>query len=108
MYLLIGTKIGIKTIIWSIKVLFFVVHNFINIMWISRIIVYVSVSCIFITCLYSQSDIVEWSELSVDDDNLAALFEQYEELSEIAESPFNFNTLTKEQLEQLLSFPDFG
>ena len=101
MYLLIGTKIGIKTIIWSIKVLFFVVHNFINIMWISRIIVYVSVSCIFITCLYSQSDIVEWSELSVDDENLAALFEQYEELSEIAENPFNFNTLTKEQLEQL-------
>ena len=44
-------------------------------------------SYVFITCLYSQSDIVEWSELSVDDENLAALFEQYEELSEIAENP---------------------
>lgn len=101
MYLLISTKIGIKTIIWSINVLFFIVYKFINTMWISRLIVYISMSCVFITCLYSQSDIVEWSELSVDDENLAALFEQYEELSEIAENPFNFNTLTKEQLEQL-------
>ena len=70
-------------------------------MWISRLVIYISMSYAFITCLYSQSDIIEWNELSVDDENLSALFEQYEELSEIAENPFNFNTLTKEQLEQL-------
>ena len=81
MYLLIDAKIGIKTIIWLIKVLFFVVHNFINTMWISRLLLYISISYVFITCLYSQSDIVEWSEMSVDDENLSSWMEQYEELS---------------------------
>ena len=70
-------------------------------MWKNRLFIYISMSCIFITCLYSQSDIIEWQEMSVDDENIASLFEQYEELAEIAENPFNFNTLTKEQLEQL-------
>ena len=70
-------------------------------MWINRLIIYISMSYIFITCLYSQSDVIEWQEMSVDDENMAMLFEQYEELAEIAENPFNFNTVTKEQLEQL-------
>lgn len=53
------------------------------------------------TSIYSQSDFVEWSELSIEDENISTWMNQYEELSEIAENPFNINTLTKEQLEQL-------
>ena len=50
-------------------------------MWINRLIVYISVYCCFITCLYSQSDIIDWQEMSIDDENIAAWFEQYEEKS---------------------------
>ena len=57
-------------------------------MWKNRLFIYISMSCIFITCLYSQSDIIEWQEMSVDDENIASLFEQYEELAEIASFQF--------------------
>ena len=56
---------------------------------------------LFITCLYSQSVLMDWQENIADDETMYAWQKEYEELSELAENPFNINTITKEQLEQL-------
>ena len=70
-------------------------------MWKKVIYLYISISYVFITCLYSQSELVDWNEMMIDDENLSQWQEQWEELTEIAENPFNINTITKEQLELL-------
>lgn len=61
--------------------------------------------CILSFCicsnLRSQSDWMEWREQAGDEETLAFMQEQYEELAELAEHPFNINAVTKEQLEQL-------
>lgn len=60
------------------------------------------VSVIF-TCLNvcAQSDWMEWEEQIGEKADLSSWEEQYENLSELAEHPFNINTVTKEELEQL-------
>ena len=60
------------------------------------------VSVIF-TCLNvcAQSDWMEWEEQIGEEADLSSWEEQYENLSELAEHPFNINTVTKEELEQL-------
>ena len=60
------------------------------------------VSVIF-TCLNvcAQSAWMEWEEQIGEEADLSSWEEQYENLSELAEHPFNINTITKEQLEQL-------
>ena len=60
------------------------------------------VSVVF-TCLNvcAQSAWMEWEEQIGEEADLSSWEEQYENLSELAEHPFNINTVTKEELEQL-------
>lgn len=60
------------------------------------------VSVIF-TCLNvcAQSAWMEWEEQIGEEADLSSWEEQYENLSELAEHPFNINMVTKEELEQL-------
>lgn len=63
------------------------------------------ICCILKSCfvISIQAQLV-WKNLEVNienDENLSELEQQYEELSELAEHPFNINTITKEELEQL-------
>ena len=61
-------------------------------------------SCLLACCIVNisaQSDWVEWEENTLEVEDLTYWQEKYEELSELAEHPFNINTITKEQLEQL-------
>ena len=59
------------------------------------------IGCYVLTPLYAQSDWLEWNEDITASEELEDWREKYEELSEIAEHPFNINTITKEELEQL-------
>lgn len=68
---------------------------------IRRIVACVSMFCVFAVCSYSQSEWSDWQENITDDESLAGWQEEYQELAELAENPFNINTITKEQLEQL-------
>ncbi len=70
-------------------------------MLINRLISIISILLLLITCSYSQSVLMDWQENIVDEESIKAWQEQYEELSELAENPFNINTITKEQLKQL-------
>ena len=67
----------------------------------------ICVSVVF-TCLNvcAQSAWMEWEEQIGEEADLSSWEEQYENLSELAEHPFNINMVTKEELEQLpfLSF----
>lgn len=66
-----------------------------------RLIACVSMICYAFMPVYSQSDWMEWKGVS-DDENAVSNWEnQYQNLEEIAEHPFNINMITKEQLEQL-------
>lgn len=69
-------------------------------MWKKYISLCVSV---FFTCLNvcAQSSWMEWEEQIGEKANLSSWEELYENLSELAEHPFNINTVTKEELEQL-------
>lgn len=69
-------------------------------MWKKYISLCVSV---FFTCLNvcAQSAWMEWEEQIGEEANLSSWEELYENLSELAEHPFNINTVTKEELEQL-------
>lgn len=69
-------------------------------MLIRTFIVCVLVSYI-VTDLQAQSNWVEWKEDISETEDISNWQEQYEFLSELAEHPFNINTVTKEQLEQL-------
>ena len=51
--------------------------------------------------LQAQSNWIEWKEDVSEAEEMSGWQEQYEFLSELAEHPFNINTITKEQLEQL-------
>lgn len=53
------------------------------------------------TVLSAQSDWIEWNEDISAAEELSGWEEKYEELSELAGYPFNINTVTKEELEQL-------
>ena len=59
------------------------------------------VSVVF-TCLNvcAQSAWMEWEEQIGEEADLSSWEELYENLSELAEHPFNINTVTKEELEQ--------
>lgn len=58
--------------------------------------------CYFvISPVYSQSEWMEWKGVDLDENSLLQWENQYQHLEEIAEHPFNINTITKEQLEQL-------
>lgn len=50
---------------------------------------------------YSQSAWMEWKGTDVDEQSVSQWENQYNDLAELAEHPFNINTITKEQLEQL-------
>ena len=69
-------------------------------MWKKYISLCVSV---FFTCLNvcAQSAWMEWEEQIGEEANLSSWEELYENLSELTEHPFNINTVTKEELEQL-------
>lgn len=54
-----------------------------------------------LTPLHAQTDWLEWNEDISTPEELEGWREKYEELDEIAEHPFNINTITKEELEQL-------
>lgn len=51
--------------------------------------------------LQAQSNWIEWKEDVSEAEEMSGWQEQYEFLCELAEHPFNINTITKEQLEQL-------
>lgn len=57
----------------------------------------------YFTCLNvcAQSAWMEWEEQIGEEADLSSWEEQYENLSELAEHPFNINMVTKEELEQL-------
>ena len=57
--------------------------------------------CCICSNLYPQSAWMEWKEQVDGEESITFMQEQYEELSELAEHPFNINTATKEQLEML-------
>ncbi len=50
---------------------------------------------------YSQSAWMEWKGTDVDEQSVSQWENQYNDLAELADHPFNINTITKEQLEQL-------
>lgn len=64
--------------------------------------VYLCVSVVFSSLnLYGQSSWMEWEEQMGEEESAVSWEERYEELSELAEHPFNVNTVTKEELQQL-------
>lgn len=66
----------------------------------SIIIFWILSNCV-LTTLLAQSEVTAWETYVDNEKDLAYWQEHYEELSELAEHPFNINTVTKEQLEQL-------
>lgn len=65
---------------------------------IRRIVACVSMFCVFAVCSYSQSEWSDWQENITDDESLAGWQEEYQELAELAENPFNINTLNSATL----------
>ncbi len=64
--------------------------------------VYLCVSVVFSGLnLYGQSSWMEWEEQMGEEESAVSWEERYEELSELAEHPFNVNAVTKEELQQL-------
>ena len=61
----------------------------------------VSVFYMYCDTVYSQSSWMEWKGITTDENSVQKWQEQYQELENLAEHPFNINTITKEQLEQL-------
>lgn len=60
------------------------------------------ISVVFICVnLWGQAAWMEWEEQMGEEENAVSWEERYEELSELAEHPFNVNTVTKEELELL-------
>ena len=57
--------------------------------------------CAVVNPVYSQSSWVEWKSTVTDEQSLSEWQEKFQELTELSEHPFNINTITKEQLEQL-------
>lgn len=68
---------------------------------ISKLIICISSSLCVVNNVYSQSSWMEWRESISDERTLSAWEENYHDLVELSEHPFNINTITKEQLEQL-------
>lgn len=66
-----------------------------------RLISCITVFYIVNNFVYSQTSWMEWRSVVNDEKTASQWEEQYQELQEIAEHPFNINTITKEQLEQL-------
>ena len=70
-------------------------------MWLIKFaFICVTVSYSFVS-VSAQSSWLEWSEGNADEGGPAFQEEEYERLSELAAHPFNINTITKEELEQL-------
>ncbi len=57
--------------------------------------------CITVLKSWGQSEWTEWRQDVSTEEDVADWREIYEDLSDLAEHPFNINTITKEQLEQL-------
>ena len=72
-------------------------------MWIKYFIVCVLISYTGVNI--SAQTWVEWEEQVADEQDIVYWQERYEEMSELIEHPFNINTITKEQLEQLPLIP---
>lgn len=64
-------------------------------------LIFIIIICQSVLNSYSQNDWLEWGEQMEEESESTGWQEQYEELSELAAHPFNINTITKEQLEQL-------
>lgn len=69
-------------------------------MWIKRLGLCLLI-CISSWKGYSQTDWTEWNEQLGIDESSVDWQALYEELGEVAEQPFNINTITKDQLERL-------
>ena len=70
-------------------------------MWLIKFaFICVTVSYSFVS-VSAQSSWLEWNEGNADEGGPAFQEEEYERLSELAAHPFNINTITKEELEQL-------
>ena len=71
----------------------------------NKVLIKIFILCILISYslfdLQAQSNWVEWKEDISEAEDISKWQEQYESLSELAEHPFNINTITREQLEQL-------
>ena len=66
-----------------------------------KLIICISMIYIYDIPVHSQSEWMDWKSV-VNDDKHALQWEHlYQELEELSEHPFNINTITKEQLEQL-------
>ena len=66
-----------------------------------KLIFFISIICIVINPVCSQSAWMEWKGADSDEKSEVRWEDQYQHLEELAEHPFNINTITKEQLEQL-------
>ena len=77
------------------------VYKIVNMWRIGRLIICLSVFCIVSKTVYSQSSWMEWKSEITNERSAEQWESQYQELVDIAEHPFNINTITKEQLEQL-------
>lgn len=71
----------------------------------NKVLIKIFILCLLISYavidLQAQSNWVEWKEDISEAEDISKWQEQYESLSELAEHPFNINTITREQLEQL-------
>lgn len=71
----------------------------------NKVLIKIFILCILISYsvfdLQAQSNWVEWKEDISEAEDISKWQEQYESLSELTEHPFNINTITREQLEQL-------
>lgn len=71
----------------------------------NKVLIKIFILCILISYsvfdLQAQSNWVEWKEDISEAEDISKWQEQYESLSELAEHPFNINTITRKQLEQL-------
>ena len=66
-----------------------------------KLIFCISVFCSIYNSVYSQSEWMEWKGVTMEENSLEHWEEQYHNLLDLAEHPFNINTITKEELEQL-------
>ena len=61
----------------------------------------ISICCLVVNDVYSQSSWMEWKSEISDENSAERWQELYQELTDLSEHPFNINTITKGQLEQL-------
>ena len=72
-----------------------------NLIWEEKYIICLIMCCAIASTTHAQNAFVESNSNIYDDESLEYWKERYEVLEEIAQHPFNINTITKEQLEEL-------